>query len=414
MKTIGEALAEMMPVFTPRGVITKGIVEARGLFVAEPINAREDAPAFDNSAMDGYAVRAEDLRDVSAQTPLRLPIAGESRAGGPWPAPLPEGHALRIFTGAPLPEGADAVVAQEDTTREGDVVAVGIAPRLGQHVRARGGDVRAGAPLLRPGDAVHPGAIALLASQGIGELKVFRRPVVSVLCSGDELRGLTDPPRPGSIVSSNLYALLALVEDAGGEARALPAAPDALDALGARVEDALRGADLVLTTGGVSVGDHDHMRAAFERAGVALRLAKVRIKPGKPLAFGVRGDVPVVGLPGNPVSTLVTFELFVRPGIRRMLGDPRPYPHLLTARLTHAHRRSPGRTELARGRLEPQDGELRVTLFADQGSSALAAAGTADALAVLPADVASFEADEAVQVLSLRHRGPGAPSAPFA
>jgi molybdopterin molybdotransferase len=414
MKSVDEALDAMMPAFTPLGVVMKALLEARGLFLAERVLAREDAPPFDDAAMDGYAVRAADLRGATADAPVRLPVAGESRAGGPWPSPLPEGRAIRIFTGAPLPEGADAVVAQEDTTREGDVVAVGVEPSPGRHVRARGGDARAGARLFEVGDGVHPMAVALLASQGIGEVRVFRRPVVSLLCSGDELRGLTDPPRPGSIVSSNLYALAALVADAGGEPRPLPTAPDDLEALGARVEDAFRGADLVLTTGGVSVGDHDHMRGAFERAGVELRFSKVRIKPGKPLTFGLRGGVPVVGLPGNPVSSLVTFEVFVRPGIRRMLGDPRPHPAPLLARLAHPHRRSPGRLELARGRLEPDGDGLRVTLSADQRSSALARAGSTDALAVLPAERASFQPGDVLRVLSLRDRGPGAETSPFA
>jgi molybdopterin molybdotransferase len=414
MKAIDEALDEMMPAFTPRGVVTRSLLDARGLFLAERLLAREDAPPFDASAMDGYALRAADLRGASAEAPVRLPVVGESRAGGAWPDPLPEGVAVRVFTGAPLPAGADTVVAQEDTAPEGGVVAVRVEPSAGRHVRVRGGDSAAGAPLFEVGDGVHPMAVALLASQGIGEVEVFRRPAVSILCSGDELRRLTDPPRRGAIVSSNLYALAALVAEAGGEPRPLPAAPDDAGALVGRVEDALRGADLVLTTGGVSVGDYDHVREALERAGVEIRFDKVRIKPGKPLTFGVRDGVPVVGLPGNPVSCFVTFEVFVRPGIRRMLGDPRPFPSPRLARLTHPHRRSPGRVELARGRLAYEGDALALTLFADQRSGALASAGVADALAILPADAARFEAGEQLRVLPLRARGPGASVSPFA
>ncbi len=398
MRTIGDALREMMPAFAPRGAVTTGIVEARDLFLADDVVAREDGPAFDQSAMDGYAVRSREVASASDAAPVRLRVAGESRAGGPLPGTLAEGTAMRIFTGAAVPPGADAVVAQEDTSREGDTVAIRFAARERHHVRARGHDVRAGTEIARAGDRVRPGVVALLASQGVAEVHVHRRPIVSVLCSGDELRGLTDPPRPGSIVSSNVYALVAAIEEAGGVARPLPAAPDDLDVLTRRVEEAKRGADLVVTTGAVSVGDHDHMREAFVRAGVAMQFWKVAIKPGKPLAFGLAGDVPFVGLPGNPVSALVTFEVFVRPGVRRMLGDPRPYPHLVDARLAHAHRHGAGRPELARGVLDLA-GEPRITLFADQGSAASSFAARADALALLPADRVTFEDGDVLKVL---------------
>lgn len=411
MRTVGEALREMMPAFTPRGVVNSGVVEARGLFLAEGVEAREDGPGFDQSAMDGYAVRAAEVDSASEAARVRLPVVGESRAGGPWPAPLAPGAAMRIFTGAPLPEGADAVIAQEDAAREGDVAAFAFAPRPGHHVRGRGSDLRAGDAILQVAHEVRATSIALLASQGIAEVRVYRRPIVSVLCSGDELRGIADPRRPGSIVSSNLYALLAAIEEAGGVARPLPAAPDELAELRRRVDDARRGADIVITTGAVSVGDYDHMRDAFEQSGVAMQFWKVRIKPGKPLAFGLAGDVPVVGLPGNPVSALVTFELFVRPGIRRMLGDPRPYPRLLEARLAAPHRHGTGRLELARGRLEHADG-LRVSLFRDQGSAAAATAALSDALVVLPADQAAFGAGDPVRVLPTLERT-GSDAIPF-
>jgi molybdopterin molybdotransferase len=399
MRTIAEALREMMPAFAPLRAVVAGIVEARGLFLAESVDARVDGPAFDQSAMDGYAVRAAEVSGAAEPSPARLPVVGESRAGGAWPSPLAEGSAMRIFTGAPLPAGADAVIAQEDATREGDIASFRFAPREGHHVRARGSDVRAGVPLLPRGHDVRPAGVALLASQGIGEVRVHRRPIVSILCSGDELRLLSEPDRPGSIVSSNLYALIAAIEEAGGIARALPTAPDDLDALTQSVAEECAAADLLVTTGGVSVGDYDPMRAAFERAGVAMRFWKIAIKPGKPLAYGLAGATPVVGLPGNPVSALVTFELFVRPGIRRMLGDPRPYPRLFDARLAHAHRHRTGRVELARGWLDRGE-DRRVSLFADQGSAAAATAALADALVVLSAERADFAEGESVPVLA--------------
>lgn len=400
MKTIGEALTALLPSFQPLSAVRLPLLEARGLHLAEALHARWDSPAFDNSAMDGYAVRSEDVACASESSPVRLPVVGESRAGGPLPEPLAPGRACRIFTGAPMPAGADAIVMQEDTHREGDVVAIRFASKAGHHVRARGSDAARGQVLLDAGQRIGPGEIGLLASQGHAAVSVHRRPIVAIVSTGDELRDLGEPLGPGEIVNSNAYQLAALVESAGGIPRILPIAPDVVEEVEARFREALR-ADVVLSTGGVSVGDYDVVQDGMKRAGIEIGFWKVAMKPGKPVAFGVAGDVPVVGLPGNPVSALVGFELFVRPGLRLMLGDPRPHPEALRVVLAHDHRRKPGRPELARARLARGPQRIEATLHALQGSGSLPSIAAVDALVYFPGDVATVARGDSLLALPL-------------
>ena len=398
MRSIDEALAEILPHFTPLGSERVGLDRALGRFLAEGVRARVDLPPFANSAMDGYAVRAESV-------PGPLPVRGESRAGGPWPEALVPGTAMRIFTGAPLPEGADAVVMQEDVTREGDTARFAEAARVGQHVRARGEDLAAGASLLEAHAELGPGELGALASQHRGAVYVFRRPRVAILSTGDELIEVSDAPSPGKIVDSNAYAIAAQVQEAGGDPWVIPRAPDDLGQIEGRVREALR-ADAVVSIGGVSVGDYDLVHEAFARAGVVQQFWKVAMKPGKPLAFGVSPTgTPVVGLPGNPVSAGVTFEVFVRPGLRQMLGDPRPFRPTARVRLAHAATHKTGRTELARATLEHGAQGVSARLNARQGSGSLTSLLGAEALVVLPADQATFPAGTPLQALLLRPRG---------
>lgn len=387
----------MMPSFTPLPPERVTLDAALGRHLATDILAREDAPPFDNSAMDGWAIRAADLAGASAQQPVTLPARGESRAGGEPPPPHAPGTATRIFTGAPMPEGADTVVAQEDTERRGDDVAFFLAPEARRHVRARAADIRAGEPLLAVGHRIEAGTIALLASQGLGGVDVHRRPRVAILSTGDELRDVGDPAAPGTIVNSNAPMLAALVRLAGGVPRLVPRCGDELGAVVAALEGALQD-DVVITTGGVSVGDYDVVRDAFERVGVDMSFWKIAIKPGKPVAFGRHGGTPVVGLPGNPVSAFVTFFVFVRPGLRRMLGDPAPFPAPLRVPLAEPYEHKPGRTELVRARLT-EDG---ARLHSRQGSGAIPSLAWADALVVIPAEARRLEAGDSVVALPLR------------
>lgn len=407
MLPIPEALARVLPAFEPRGSERCGLLEARGRFVATPLTAAFDAPPFDNSAMDGYAVRASDVSAI----PVTLPVTSESRAGGALPPPLQAGQACRIFTGAVMPEGADAVVMQEDTESRDGEVEIRLASKRGKHVRHQGSDTKAGSPLLERGAFLGPGEIGLLASQNIAEVEVFRRPTVAVLSTGDELRELGEPAEPGTIYNSNAYALAAQVEELGATAVRFPIVRDDIDSLIAALKQALTH-DVVLTTGGVSVGQYDFMHQAFEAAGVEIDFWKVAIKPGKPFLFARAGDVPVIGLPGNPVSVIVTFEVLVAPGLRRMLGDPKPYRQTLTVKLASSYKRRPGRVEIARAQLHKRDGEWWADLKSLQGSGSLPSVAGATAWLIFPGDRAELAAGETVQAF-VWERGLSSMAPPF-
>lgn len=412
MIPIAQALQTMLPAFCPLGRERVQLQQALGRILAQSALAREDQPPFTNSAMDGYAVRAAELAGAGPEAPVALPLGGESRAGEESPEALAPGHVIRIFTGAPMPAGADAIVMQEDTTREGEVVSFLRAPAEGNHVRRQGEDLSAGAPILEPGQRLGPGEIGLLASQGHAALSVWRRPRVAILSTGDELRDISDPHRPGSIVNSNAYALAAQVQEAGGEPWILPIVPDVMEQVVAQVRAGLS-ADVLITIGGVSVGDYDLVRKAFDEVGVDPQFWKVAMKPGKPLSFGVYGERLVIGLPGNPVSAMVTFEIFVRPGIRRMLGDLRPYRAHAEVSLAAAHKHKTGRTELARARLEvDSNGGWIAHLHPRQGSGNLTSVSGAEALVVLPPDEASFPAGHRLRALLLGDAR-GAATSPF-
>jgi molybdopterin molybdotransferase len=292
-------------------------------------------------------------------------------------------------------------VIQENTRVDAGLVYCDPPPAARANVRLRASDLAKGSPALMRGQPLHAGEIALLAALGCAGASVFRRPRVAILSTGDELRDIGDDPAPGTIVSSNAYALATLVRDAGAEAWVLPPVADRLEEIAERLEQGLR-ADVLLSSGGVSVGDYDLVGQAFARAGIAIKLWKVAIKPGKPLVFGMHGRVPVLGLPGNPVSALVTFEIFVRPGLRKMLGHAAPYPRLIQVELEHDHRHATGRVELARARLEhADDGRVLARLHALQGSGSLPSMCAADALVILDAGVERFERGTQLQAVAL-------------
>ncbi|MEM1024361.1 MAG: gephyrin-like molybdotransferase Glp [Myxococcota bacterium] len=397
MKSIGEALRSMLPAFEPLGSESLAVDSALDRHLAEDVPARVDAPPFDNSAMDGYAVRTGQTTEGA-----KSKVVGESRAGGGTPAPLAEDAVMRIFTGAVMPEGADAVVIQEDVDRDGEQIwfRKGASPRA--NIRFRGSDSKAGETLLGQGLRVGPGEIGLLVSQGIATVDVFRQPSVAIMTTGDELRELGEALDEGTIYNSNAHALAAQVRAAGCRPVVFPIVGDSEHELRGSLARALRH-DVVLTSGGVSVGEHDHVRDAFESSGVKADFWKVAVKPGKPLSFGVGpGGRPVVGLPGNPISSMVTFEAFVRPCLRKMLGDPRPFRPPQSVRLTHPHRHSPRRPELARGKLTHGPDGWELTLHRLQGSGSLPSMVDVDALVLLPAGEAEFEPGRRLQAILLR------------
>jgi molybdopterin molybdotransferase len=396
MRSIGEALREIVPHFAPLGPARVPLRQALGSVLFEDVLAGTDLPAFDNSAMDGYAVRHGDLLACTA-----LPVVGESRAGGTPQNPLCPHTAMRIFTGAPLPEGADTVVIQENTTIDEAGATFDPQPEPGANVRLRASDLARGALALPRGQLIGPGEIGLLAAQGQHTVAVYQRPRVAILSTGDELCEVGEHA-PFTIVNSNAYALAAQIEETGALPWILPIAKDRLDDIGDKLAQALR-ADVVLSAGGVSVGDYDLVARALETAGVELKLWKVAIKPGKPLLFGLAGRVPVVGLPGNPISAMVTFEVFVKPGLRRMLGHEAPYPCLVQVELEREHRHGAGRTELARAHLgRAEDGRLIARLHTQQGSGSLPSMCGIDALVVLDSDVEHYASGARVRALVLR------------
>lgn len=403
MRSIAEALDFMMPAFSPLGEQRVPLTEAAGRCVSRDVLAIADAPAFDNSAMDGYAVRAEDVAAASPDTPRTLEVRGESRAGGAVPAPLVAGAACRIFTGAVMPPGADAIVIQEDTDREGESVRVRQASDPGKHVRFRGSDVSRGEIILRVGDRILPGEIGLLASQNIGAVHVFRQPRVALLSTGDELRALGDELEPNAIVNSNVYVLTEMLRELGAIPLPLPAARDSLPDIESALRKALE-ADVVLSMGGVSVGEYDLVHQAFRNLGIEQGFWKVRIKPGKPLAFAVTDGKPVVGLPGNPISAMVTFEILVAPCLRKMLGDARPHPQPFPARLREPYRRRPGRVEIARALATREGDEVWVTLRPHQGSGSLPSFVGVNALVIIPSEQAELTAGARVDAIPW---GPG-------
>lgn len=405
MKSIGEAQREIVGCFEPIGVERLPLLQALGRWLAQEMPARIDLPRFDNSAMDGYAVRHAEL-----SAGCLLKVVGESRAGGAWPEALLPGTAMRIFTGAPMPAGADTVVIQENTRLDAAAVRIEQVPEADANVRHRGADLRAGSIALPRGQRIAPGEIGLLAAQGEHAATVYRQPRVAIVSTGDELRDIGHDDAPGTIVGSNAYLLAAQVRESGAEPWVFPAVPDRLDDIASALDQALR-ADVVLTSGGVSVGEHDFVGRALERLGISVRLWKVAIKPGKPLMFALSGRTPIVGLPGNPVSALVTFEVFVKPALRRMLGDDAPYPELIDVRLEHDHHHATGRTELARAHLEPSGkGAPLARLHQLQGSGSLPSMCGVDALVVLDGEVEHFAAGSALRALPLlRDRGQSDP-----
>ncbi|MCB9526921.1 MAG: molybdopterin molybdotransferase MoeA [Myxococcales bacterium] len=398
MLTVDDALARILARIHPLDPERVELTRAAGRVLAERITARRRLPAFDDAAMDGYAVRAADVPAPGVTLPVAFAIA----AGQPGDRPLPPGMAARIFTGAPLPPGADAVIMQEDATRDGDRVTFTEAPKPGQHVRPAGGDIERGAPLLAPGRVLTPGDLAALAAQGRAQIAAIRRPVVAITSTGDELIDIDagDPAR-GQIVNGNSLALAAAVEATGAIARILPVIPDDPQATRAALTRAAR-ADVLITTGGVSVGDHDHVGATLrELGGEDFGFWKVRIKPGKPFAFGHIGHCAAFGLPGNPISALVTFEVLVRPALLRLAGHHRVLRRPRPAVLDHPLPPGGGRQEYLRATARRIDGRLHVDARRSQSSGALTSLAGADALVIVPIAAPARAAGDTVTALLL-------------
>jgi len=366
--------------------------------LAADLSAAEDLPAFATSAMDGYAVRAAEVAGACAAAPRLLPLAGEIAAGAARAVPWPPGSVLRIMTGAPVPPGCDGVVPVELT----EETPAGVRLRAdldatGSNLRPAGGDVRAGAPLLAAGSRLGPAALALLAAQGLAQVPVWRLPRVSFLATGDELVALDERPGPGQIRNSNGPAALALLAESGFPARDLGVAPDDPATLRRLLGEALAGSDVLITSGGVSMGRYDAVATLLVELGAEWVFHGVRQQPGKPLAFLQWRGRPVFGLPGNPVSTFVTLWFYVLPALRRMAGHPRPEPASVTAALAAPLHGRPDRQVFARARVEWTAGGWLATPRPPHGSHLLSSLAAANAFAIVPSGIGELPAGAAVR-----------------
>ena len=385
MLSVEEALEQILSRVDRLGSERVELLACLGRVLAEPISARFNIPPWPNSSMDGYALRAHDTREASPSNPVELQVVGTIPAGSVAGHILRAGQVLRIFTGAPLPDGADSVIPQEEVQVQDGRIRVPRPVAEGEFVRPRGEDLRAGETALEVGQLIGPAQIGLLAALGRSRALVFRCPRVAILSTGDEVVDLGGEVTQGKIPNSNSYALMAQVVEAGGEPLNVGVAPDRGEAIEERLRWGLS-ADVLISSAGVSVGDYDVVRDALRRLGAELHLWQVAMRPGKPITFGSLGERPIFGLPGNPVSAMVTFELFVRPALRKMAGHtalhrPRIHARALSPIPNPGHRRG-----YLRVTVSAEGGGYGARLTGNQGSAVLTSMVSADGLAIVPPD----------------------------
>lgn len=391
MPTPTEALALILDGLEPLPPRRLPLGELLGRAAAEDLVSAATVPPFTNSAMDGYAVRAADLVGAAPVHPVRLHVLGDLAAGGVPALPVGPGEALRIMTGAPLPEGADSVVPVEDTTRGGDWMETARPLQPGIHIRLAGEDLRPGQCLVAAGQALRPGDLGVLAAAGIGSALVHPRVRVAVLTTGDELVDVSEDPGPGRIRDANIHAVCAQVAACGAVPVPFPRVPDDRDALRGALRRALE-ADVVLTTGGISVGDYDYMKALLEELGAERVFWKVAQKPGGPLGFWRLGGRPVFGIPGNPVAAMLMVEEYVRPALRRLMGFAKLHRPVVEARLEDGWTgRTDQRTTFLRVVARRAADGFHARTTGPQGSAILSSMLVANALAVIPEGVARVE-----------------------
>ena len=396
MISVGEARTRILAPLRPTPAETVALAAAWGRVLAMPVIARLTQPPADVSAMDGYALRA-----VDGGLGARLRVVGAAPAGHPFAGQVGPGDAVRLFTGSVVPAGADTILLQEDAVRDGEVVEVREACTAGRHIRRAGQDFAAGDVLLRPGRRLGARDIGLAAAGNHPWLAVHRRPCIAILATGDEIAMPGEPIAPGGIVSSNSHAIAALVRAGGGEPVVLPVAPDDAAAIGAAV-DSLGGADMLVTTGGASVGDHDLVQAALAERGFELDFWKIAMRPGKPLIAGRVAGTPVLGLPGNPVSALICAALFLLPSLDVLGGLPAAAPRTERAVLGAALAQNDARADHLRATLAIAPGGLLVaTPFPRQDSGMLSLLARADALILRAPHAAALPEGAEVEVIRL-------------
>ncbi len=396
MISVAEARERILASLAPTPAEIVPLATAWGRVSAADVKARLTQPPRDVSAMDGYSLRAAD-----GVLGARLRVSGTTPAGHPWQGTIGPGEAVRTFTGSIIPDGADAILLQEDATRDGDFVTVNEAVRAGRHIRRAGQDFSAGDVLVPTGKRLNARDIGLIAAGNHPWVSVHRRPRVAILATGDEIALPGEPIPPGGIISSNSHALAALVRSAGGEPTVLPVAPDDRAAIAATA-DAVVGIDLLVTTGGASVGEHDLVQDALKERGMQLDFWQIAMRPGKPLMHGRLGRTAMLGLPGNPVSALVTGILFVLPAIQRLDGLPGTPPPITAALLGAPLEANDHRADHLRARLERRaDGTLVATAFSRQDSAMLRLLTGADALILRPPHAPALPAGAEVPIIRL-------------
>ncbi len=435
MISVEHAREQILDVFEVLPAQETALLEAQDLVLAEDVRAGFDIPPLPNTGMDGYAVRAEDTRGATYDTPVTLRVIGYLPAGSVFEGTVGPGEAVRIMTGAPMPAGADAVVpfeetdeydwATQDSARDPgswqeqprDRVRVDVEAMPGANIRPAGEDVRTDELVLRSGTVLGPAQIGVLASLGIDRVQAHRRPVVAILSTGDELLRPGQPLEPGKIYDANAFSLAAQVRQFGGVPHILDVALDTVEALTARIREGIAGADLLVTSAGVSRGDFDVVKQVLATEG-EVGFWTVRMKPGKPLAFGVfhseRGAVPHLGLPGNPVSAMVTFELFGRPALFKLLGrlqhDPEAWRRPSVRAVTMDRlKNTDGRRFYARCIVREEEGRWVARLTGPQGSGVLTSVSLANGYAICPEDVDSIEPGEECEVLLVDREAPAPP-----
>ena len=401
MISVVEARDTILNRVRPIGVERVDIVSGRGRVLAEDVHATRNQPPWDNSAMDGYAVRAADTVPASPNTPAELEIVEDLPAGYVAKRAVGPGQAIHIMTGAPVPEGADTIVRVERTLRVDERRVRILQPvEPGTDLRRAGEDIREGDLIIPAGTLIRPAEVGLLASTNRSQVSVYRRPRVAVLSTGDEIVDVDEPLEDGKIVDSNGYALTALVADAGGVPLRLGICPDTQEALEQALRDGLV-ADAIITSGGVSVGEYDYVKAALEAVGTSMAFWKVSMTPGRPLTFGAIDDTIVFGLPGNPVASMVTFELFMRPALLKMQGYTHLYRPTINAVLQEDITKSLGRKQFIRVTLEQRDGTFFASRTGAQGSGILRSMSMADGLAVSHEEQEFMEAGQEIEVMLL-------------
>lgn len=401
MISVDEAQKLILDSAQPQGTERVFLLDAVGRTLAEDIYARRDQPPWDNSAMDGYAVRWEDIKAASSSRPVSLKIVEEIPAGCLPQRKIQPGEAARIMTGAPLPEGADTIIRKEDASENGQEVRILVAEEKGEYVRSRGMDVKAGVRVISRGTPLHAAHIGMLAANGNSLVTVYRRPKVAILATGDELADLDELPAPEKISNTNSYAVAAQTLEAGAEPILIGIAKDTPEDLREKLEaglSVLGDGDVLVSSGGVSVGRYDFVKDVYQVLGIEIKFWRVAMKPGSPVAFGTAERRLVFGLPGNPASSMVTFELFVRPALRKLSGAADIHRTRILATLAEDLTKPSEKTYFLRGRVQVHNRRYTVRTTGIQDSNVLSSMLSANALIILPEGKTRFKAGEEVEV----------------